>query len=142
MSGEDVKKKGCARRFRMGKTVYLSKEEVTFLIVMKTNEDDFLKREVVASIINSDEVNFLCGKETLKNWKIMVDMEENKLEFKQQQKSVDLMDSDGVHHLAKLEKAVKWINDEAVYLVQNEEDISSENTTRKIHMILNHKSKE
>ena len=53
-------------------------------------------------MINSEEINFLCGKETLKNWKIMVDMRDDKLEFKQQQKSVELMESDGGHHLARL----------------------------------------
>ena len=34
------------------------------------------------------------------------------------------------------------MNDEAVYLVENEEDVSTENAVRKIHKILNHKSKE
>ena len=35
VSEEDVKKKSCARKFRMGKTVYLSDTEVTFPIVLK-----------------------------------------------------------------------------------------------------------
>ena len=37
---------------------------------MKTKEDDFMKREVVTNIIDSEEVNFLCGIETLKNGRL------------------------------------------------------------------------
>ena len=70
----------CMRRFRFGENIYINKKEVTFPIVMKTDVDAFVKREVVANVINSDEVNFLCGKETLKDWKTMVNMEEDKLE--------------------------------------------------------------
>ena len=142
VNGEDVKKKSCVQRFRMGKTVYLSEEELIFSIIMKTDEDNFVKREVVANIINSDEVNFLCGKETIKNWKTKVDFEEDKLEFKEQEKSVRLMKSEGGQHLAKLELVGTWMDDEAVYLVKNEEDVSGDKAVRKIHKILNHKSKE
>ena len=53
----------------MGKTVYLSNTEVTFPIVMKTEDKDYVNSNVTASIINADEVNFLCGKETTKGWK-------------------------------------------------------------------------
>ena len=74
----DVKRKNCTRRFRMGKTVYLSKIEVTFPIVMRTENDDYVKKIVTANVINADDVNFLCGRETQKGWKIKVDMEENK----------------------------------------------------------------
>ena len=80
---ESVKRKSCARRFRMGKTVYLSKIEVTFPIVMKTENNDYIKKSVTENVIDSDEVNFLCGKATTKRWKIKVDMEEDKLEFKE-----------------------------------------------------------
>ena len=74
----------------MGKTVYLSKTEVNFPIVMKTENDDYVKKSVTVNMINADEVNFLCGRETTKGWKIKVDMEEDKLEFKKQGKIVSL----------------------------------------------------
>ena len=53
---DDIKRKKCARRFRMGKTVYLSEEEVVFPVVMKTDKGDFMKREVVASRLGSGEL--------------------------------------------------------------------------------------
>ena len=51
---KDVKRKDCTKRFRMGKTVYLSKTEVNFPIVMKTENEDYVKKRVTANVINSD----------------------------------------------------------------------------------------
>ena len=96
-----------------------------------------------ASVINADEVNLLCGKETTKGWKTKVDLEDDKLEFKGHDKIVELTESDGGHQLAKLEIVGRWDDNEAVYIVQEEEDaVSNENAMRKVHKILNHKSKE
>ena len=52
VSDEDVKKRSCARRIRLGKTVYLSEVEVMFPIILKTYENDFVRREIVANVIN------------------------------------------------------------------------------------------
>ena len=51
---KDVKRKDCTKRFRMGKTVYLSKTEVEFPIVMKTEDEDYVKKNVTANVINSE----------------------------------------------------------------------------------------
>ena len=53
----------------MGKTMYLIEIKVTFSIVMKTEDNDYRKKSVTANVIDSDEVNFLCGKKTTKGWK-------------------------------------------------------------------------
>ena len=53
---------------------------------MKTDGNDFIKREVTANVIDSDEVNFLCGKETLKDWKMALNFVEDKLSFKEKGK--------------------------------------------------------
>ena len=87
-------------------------------------------------------VNFLCGKETIKKWKTKVDFEDYKLEFKDQEKNMNLADSEGGHHLVKLELVGTWKDVEAVFLVKNEEDVTGENAVKKIYKILNHKSKE
>ena len=42
--------------------VCLSNTEITFPIVLKTEDKDYVKRDVAASVINVDEVNFLCRK--------------------------------------------------------------------------------
>ena len=41
-------------------------------------------------MIESDEVNFLCGKETLKEWKTVLDFEDSKLGFKEKNKEKPL----------------------------------------------------
>ena len=44
--------------------------------------------------------------------------------------------------LAKLELVGTWKNEDAIYLIENEDEVSSDKAIRKIHKILNHKSKE
>ena len=96
----------------------------------------------MTSIINADEVNFFCGKETTQVWKTKVDLEDDKLEFKGQDKVIDLIELDGGHQLAKLEMVRRWDDNEAVYFIKQEEDaVSNENAVRKVHKIFNHKNK-
>ena len=52
------------------------------------------------------------------NWKTKVNLEDDKLEFKGQDKEIDLIESDGGHHLAKLEMVRRWDDNEAVYIVK------------------------
>merc|ERR1712105_96240 len=50
VDNEQIKKSSSNRRFRLGKTPYISTEKVTFPIVMKS-DNDFIKRNVTANII-------------------------------------------------------------------------------------------
>ena len=110
---------------------------------MRTENDDYVKKIVMANVINADEVNFLCGRETQKGWKIKVDMEENKLELKKQEKIVKIKESEGGHQLVNWEKVGNDFDEEEVNFLRAEVDaVVSESVKRKIHKILNHKSKE
>ena len=73
MDEENVKRQSCARRFRLRRAVYLSEMEVTIPVVLKTDANYFVKRDIVANVISSDEVNFLCGRKTIIEWKTKVD---------------------------------------------------------------------
>ena len=106
VDNEEVKKSSSNRRFRLGKTLYVSTEKVKFPIVMKTDRNDFIKREVTANVIESDEVTFLCGEETLMEWKTVLDFGERKVGFKEQKKDIKLIK--GSHLLAKLELVGRW----------------------------------
>ena len=55
---------------------------------------------------------------------------------------MDLTVSEGGHLLANLELVSKWNNDEAVYLVKTEKEVTSFKAVKKIHKVLNHKKKE
>ena len=109
---------------------------------MRTDNEDFIKREIIANVIESDEVTFLCGKSTLKDMKTTLDFAEDKLEFKEKGKNIELMVSAGGHMMAKLELVGKWNDEDVVYLVKNEKDVKSVKSIKKIHKILNHKTKD
>ena len=54
-----------------------------------------MKRGLIVYVIDADGVNFLLGKETSKIWRVSMDYERNKLEFKEKKKSVGLIESRG-----------------------------------------------
>ena len=110
---------------------------------MKTENDDYVKKSVMANVINADEVNFLCGRETTKGWKNKVDMEEDKKELKEQGQIVKLKESEGGHQLVKFEQVTIDFDEESINFLKEEDDaVVSESAIRKMHKILNHKSKE
>ena len=89
---------------------------------------------MTANVINSEEVNFLCGRETTKGWKKKVDMKDDKLEFKEQDKIVKTEESEGGHQLVKLEKVANDFDEETVNFLKEEDDaVVSESVVRKIH---------
>merc|ERR1712237_263506 len=106
----------------------------------ETDTNDFIKRELTANSIQSNEVNFLCGEETLMDWKTILDFADRKLRFKEKDKAVDLIK--GSHLLVKLELVGKWKDEDAVFLVQEENDLKTLKAVMKIHKVLNHKQKE
>ena len=97
---------------------------------------------MTAYIIDAYRVNFLLGRETIKEWKLRIDHEEDKLEFKEKDKKVKLIEFKGGHLIVQLELIGKWEDKDAIYLVENENEVDSEKVIRKINKIFNHKSKE
>ena len=87
----------------MGETTYLSEVEIIFPIVLKTDDGDYIKRELTTSIIDAERVNLLLGREKIKDQKLRIDHEEDKLEFKGKDRNVKLIESKGGHLLAQLE---------------------------------------
>merc|ERR1712237_30456 len=140
VDNEEVQKSSSNCQFRLGKTPYVSIEKVKFPVVMKTDNNDFIKRDITANIIESNEVNFLCGEETLMKWKTVLDFADRKLGFKEKNKAVDLIK--GSHLLVKLELVGKWRDEDAVFLVQEEDDLKTLKAVMRIHKVLNHKKKE
>ena len=53
-----------------------------------------MKRELTAYIIDADRVSFFLGRETIKEWKLRIDHEEDKLEFKEKDKNINLIESE------------------------------------------------
>ena len=70
-------------------------------------------------------------------------MEDDKLEFKEQDKIVKIEESEGGHQLVKLEKVGDDFEEETVNFLREDDDaVVSESVVKKINKILNHKSKE
>ena len=70
----------------------------------------------------------------------MLDFAEDKLEFKEKDKSVKLKVSDGGHMLVRLELVGHWKDKDAVHLVKEEESLVDKTSIKNIHEILNHKT--
>ena len=66
----------------MGETTYLSKVEITFPIVLKTEDGEYMRRIMIAYIMNAERVNFLLGKESIKDLDIMVDVPGDRIVIK------------------------------------------------------------
>ena len=126
----------------MGETTYLSEVEITFPIVLKIEDGEYMRRIVIAYIINAERVNFLLGKESIKGLDIMVDMPGDKIISKKKEKKVETQESAGGHILVNLELVGKWEDSEAILLVEKEEDTKSDSTIKRIHKNLNHESQE
>merc|ERR1712105_546205 len=70
----------------------------------------------------------------------MGDFAERQLGFKEENKTVNLIKAS--HLVIKLELVGKWKDEDAVFLVQEEEDIKTLKAVTKIHKVLNHKKKD
>ena len=138
----EIERRSCCRRFRMGETTYLSEIEITFPIVLKTEDGDYIRRKVIAYIIDAERVNFLLGKESIKDLDIMIDVPGERIVFKQKEKKVKTKESAGGHILVNLELVGKWEDSEAILFVEKEDDVKTDSAIKRIHKNLNHKSKE
>ncbi len=101
-----------------------------------------MSRIVIAYIINAERVNFLLGKESIRDLDIMVDVPGDRIVFKKKEKNVETQESAGGHILVNLELVGKWEDSEAILLVEKEEDTKSDSAIKRIHKKLNDKSKE
>ena len=138
----EIEKKSCCRRFRMGETTYLSEIEIRFPIVLKTDGGEYMRRQVTVYIIDAERVNFLLGRESIKELDMMIDVPGERIVFKEKGKKVETVESNGGHIVVNLELVGGWENSDAIYLVEKEDDVKSEKAIRKIHKTLNHKGKE
>ena len=126
----------------MGETTYISEVEIRFPIVLKTDEGEYMKRKVTAYIIDAERVNFLLGRESIKQVDMMLDLPGDRLVFKEKGKKVETVESKGGHSVVNLELVRKWEDIDVINLVEKEDDVQSEGAIKKIHRTLNHKSKD
>ena len=88
VDARDVEERSCNRRFRFGKKVYKSFKEVTMVIVMKVEDEDYVRKIIDMNVIYREVDLFLCGLKTLREWKASVFYEKNEMEFSLTKKRV------------------------------------------------------
>ena len=127
----------------MGETTYISEVEITFPIVLKTDEGDYMRRMVKAYIIEAERVNFLLGKESIVELNVMLDCPDHKIVFKEKGQRVETLESDGGHMVINLELVGEWEDERmrefVINKVEKNEEIESRKAIEKIHKTLNHK---
>ena len=103
----------------MGETTYVSEVEITFPIVLKTDDKEYMKRKVKAYVIDAERVNFLLGKESIMDLNIMLDCPEHRIVFKEKNKKVETLESEGGHMVVNLELVGEWKDADARELIVN-----------------------
>ena len=126
----------------MGETTYISEVEIRFPIVLKTDEGEYMKRKLTAYIIDAERVNFLLGRESIKELVMMLVLSGDIIVFKKKGMKVETVESKGGHSVVDLEFVGKWEDSDAIYLLEKEDDVRSDQAIKNIYKTLNHKSKE
>ena len=88
-----------------------------------------MRREVTANAIDAEGMNFLLGRQTMKEWRLMIDHSEDSLEFKDT--SVELVENEEGHLMAKLELVKNW----SIDLVEKEEEVKCDKEETKIQSV-------
>ena len=135
---EEIIEKECKRKFRMGENIYLSKQEITLPVRMKT-EKEYIRKMITVSIINREDDLFLCGLKTLIEWKAAVFYGKNEMMFDDTKKRVVMNISKGGHQLVKLETLGEVSNEETVLYIEKNGAGHNKKDIEKFHRVLNHK---
>ena len=78
---DDVRRMRDDWRFKLGRMTYRSTEVVTFPVRMRTDLGGLKDMKVTSNVIDLDEVNFLCGENTLMDWRVTIYFGRRKLKF-------------------------------------------------------------
>ena len=81
LDDDDMERMRDDQSFKLGRRTYKSTEMVRFLVRVRTELGGLKDLEVKANVINSDEVNFLCGENTLMDWSATIYFRKRKLRF-------------------------------------------------------------
>jgi hypothetical protein len=139
---EDLEVKKVSKKFRFGPSrMYVNEQLVSLPITIVVEGDVRAFKKIFMKVYVIDCVNLpmLCGKNTLEEWNISMDMRNRSLFFKDEGLTVKC-DKDTDHFLVPLYKLKNWNTDETVYLINKEDDVGSYEKVKKIHEATNHSS--
>ena len=136
---DEIERFPCKQKFKFGPSqIYVSTETAKIPIILK-DRNIFAKHFVEAYVIQAD-VPFLLGLNTMKNWRVLMDMECDEMIFRELNKTVKMIRNSGGHLIVPLQKLHEWSTTETVLFMKTEDDICSFEKIRKVHVNTNHKS--
>ena len=142
---EDLESKFCSQDFRFGNGPVFNSAEIISLPVAwkeKDVEDGYVKMVVETYVIDTKNIPFLFGKNTLKEWNVDI-MHDNVMVINlHKSKRFQLYDTEGGHQALQLYKCGKWTTNETVFFMKKEKDVQSYKKVKRIHEVTNHKGEE
>jgi hypothetical protein len=104
-------------------------------------EEIFNKIYIEVFVVEAENVPLLCGRNTMKQWRVVLDMDKDKMNIDiDEPKEIGCMFTTGGHLVVQLHQDSNWNTDDTVYYMKNEGDVESMDKIRKIHEVMNHKS--
>ena len=140
MSIENLKKRRCSQKFKFGPSkVYESTELIEIPLNVQQSDGVLTRVYLEVFVVDADNVPLLCGLNSLKKWKAVLDLEQDILTTNvDKKKEFGCVQTPGGHLVIQLFVEDDWTTDETVFLM-NEEIDYAENVKR-IHEVTNHKS--
>ena len=131
----------CKQRFKFGPSqIFTSTEKAVIPIAFKVG-DDFVRKFIEAFVVKAD-VPFLLGLDTMKQWRVMIDMEDEIMVFRSFEIDVKMSRNSGGHFILPLQKVEEWSTVDTVLYMKKEKEVLTYAKIKKVHENTNHKSEE
>ena len=141
LTNNDLEIYPCKQRFKFGPSqTFISTEKAIIPICFKV-KNGFAQKSVEAFVIKAD-VPFLLGLNTMKHWRVLLDMESEEMEFRMFDISVGMSRNAGGHLAVPLQKVEEWSTAETVLFMKKEDQICTFEKIKRVHENTNHKSEE
>ena len=108
----------------------------------KNTDTGFIRMFVNAFVVEAENVPLLCGQDTLKEWKALMDLGRDTITIHLGKPiEFDCNTTEGGHKVVKLYKSGEWTTEETVYFMSNDDnDEMNFKKIKRIHDVTNHKS--
>ena len=144
----DLEKKECCKKFCFGPgKIYVSEVQYKVPFVVKSLDDEEVVLEVDVYEVPAP-VPLLCGKDSMEEWKVVIDLEEKVMKIKSQNDKegeklkLKMDQTRGGHFALKVSIHKEWSTAETVLFMEKLDDVTTYGKIKKVHETTNHKSEE
>ena len=94
-------------------------------------------------VLDVDNIPLLCGEDTMKEWKVIIDMGQNTVQINVNKPlTFDCQTVSSGHKVLELHNSGQWSTNDTVYFMSQENDITTFKSIKRIHDVTNHKSED